>query len=78
MPECTAARADRLSAALARIVLACAALLFAGGLGAWIVRVALPGWAWACVWPDTGVLALWLLLRAFPPRRDPRLAPRRA
>ncbi|MGH6655012.1 MAG: hypothetical protein ACRDVE_07370 [Actinocrinis sp.] len=77
MPACTAARADHTSATLARLAWTCAVLLFAYGLGAWITRTNLPGWAWACLWPDTAALALWLLLRATPPRRDPRLTPRR-
>lgn len=74
MPECTAARADQFSAALARTVLTLAVVLAALGFAAWIVRAPLPAWVWVCVWPDALTLTLLLFLRTLTPRSDPRLA----
>ena len=74
MPECTAARVDRFSAAVARIALTLAVLLAALGIAAWIVHAALPAWVCVCVWPDALTVGLLLFLRTLGPRPDPRLA----
>ena len=74
MPECTAARADRFSAAVARTILTLAVLLASLGFAAWIVRAPLPAWGWVCVWPDALTLALLLFLRTLARRPDARLA----
>lgn len=74
MPDCTAARADRFSAALARLALTCTVLLGALGVAAWIVRAGLPVWGWVCVWPAALASVLLLFLRTLTARTDPRLS----
>lgn len=74
MPGCTAARKDRFSAVLARIVVACIVLLAALGLAVWIVGARLPVWGWVCVWPAALVAVLLLFARTLTGRRDPRLS----
>jgi hypothetical protein len=69
----TAARADRVSALMARVLLIAAVLLAATGQAALILHVALPAWAWAFILPDTLAVAVYAFLRSLTPRPDHRI-----
>lgn len=69
----TAARADRVSALMGRVLLIAAVLLAATGQAALILRVALPAWAWVFILPDTLAVAVYAFLRSLAPRPDHRI-----
>jgi len=67
MPRHTAARADSFSAALARLILACAALLGLLGAFALLAHAALPLWVWVVTLPNTAAATVAALLFALAP-----------
>jgi hypothetical protein len=69
----TGARADRFSAAVARLLIVSAVLLAATGQAAYILHVALPGWTCAAVLLDTIAVALYAFIRSLTPRADHRI-----
>ena len=69
----TAARADRVSALVARILLVSSVLLAAVGQAALILHTALPAWTWAFILPNTLALAVYAFLRSLAPRTDHRI-----
>lgn len=69
----TGARADRVSALIARVLLTAAVLLAATGLAALIWRAALPAWAWLFILPDALAVALYAFIRTLTPRTDHRI-----
>jgi hypothetical protein len=73
MRRFTAARADRFSATMARLLLVCAVLLAATGQAAYILRIALPGWSCAAVLLDTIAVAVYAFIRSLTPRVDHRI-----
>lgn len=69
----TGARCDRVSAALARLLVIFAVLLSTLTLAALLVHVPLPLWAWIAAAPDTLALTMLAAVRMATPR--PSLRP---
>lgn len=69
----TAARADRVSTLMWRVLAVSAVLLAAIGQAALILHAALPAWTWAFILPDTLTVALHAFIRSLAPRTDPRI-----
>lgn len=64
----TAARADRFSAALARLLILCGAVLAALGLSALMLRASFPLWGWIAWAPDVLTLSVLAASRMVAPR----------
>lgn len=69
----TGARADRVSALMGRVLLIASVLLAVTGQASLILRIALPGWAWVFILPDTLAVAVYAFLRSLTPRPDHRI-----
>lgn len=69
----TAARCDRFSATVARLLFVSAVLLTATGQAAFILRITLPRWSCAAVLLDTIAVAVYAFIRCLTPRPDHRI-----